>query len=91
MCADMYKKSKAEEVENNYDFFSKIEQDLINEHSGKYALLRSQEIVKIYDSILEAHTHGVKKFTDGLYSIQKIGRRPVELGFFRYAIDNGAS
>ena len=87
----MHRKSKAEEVERNYDYFSTIEQDLIKDHEGRYALLRRQKVIELYETVVDAHISATKKFSDGVFSIQKIGRKPVELGFFAYAVDNRPS
>ncbi|KUO51909.1 MAG: hypothetical protein APF82_02835 [Sphingomonadales bacterium BRH_c42] len=75
------------EIERNlFAFLSRIPQ-LLTEHRGEYAVLRQQEIVGIYARLSEALQVAQARFNDGLFSIQEITDKPVDLGFYSHAAD----
>ncbi len=76
--------ARQQEVDANLEFFLKKEPTLKNKHSGKYALLRNKEIIEFYDTIIDAHATGTRFFEDGLFSIQKVDDKPMNLGIFSY-------
>ena len=77
------------EIDRNlFAFLPKIP-GLIEKHFGQYALLKNQEIVSLHERLSEALDVAEAKFEDGLYSIQRVTDKPVELGFFSHAADQG--
>lgn len=74
------------EIEKNQKAFQAQIHDLVKHHRGRYALLRNEEIVGIYDTVRDAQMTGNKFFEDGLYSVQKIDPEPVNLGFYSHAM-----
>ena len=77
------------EIDRNlYAFLPRIPQ-LMSQHPGEYALLRNQEIVSVHKRLRDAIEEASEKFSDGLFSIQQITDKPVELGFFSYADNQG--
>ena len=74
------------EIQSNLKAFQAQSDKLRKCHRGRYALLRHEEIVAIYDTVRDAQITGSKFFDDGLYSVQKIGMSPINLGSFSYAV-----
>lgn len=73
------------EIDRNlYAFLPRIPQ-LLQQHAGEYALLRNQEVVSVHKRLQDAIQVASERFSDGLFSIQQITDKPVELGFFSYA------
>ncbi len=77
-----------DQVDKNYEAFQKALPTL-QAHAGKYALLRDEEIIAIYDTLSDAVATAEKFYPDGLYSIQKITADPVDLGYFSHALPLG--
>ena len=75
-------KIQREQVELNFKVFSEKLPELIKDHEDKYALMRNGEIIRICDSLEDAHMTGWERFEDDLFSIQKITDAQVNLGFF---------
>lgn len=80
------KLNKSDEVQKNFEAFEKLLPDLVEEHSGKYALIRHQKIVAIYSTVEDAVQTGQSFYDDGLFSVQKITSTPIDLGFFSHAV-----
>ncbi len=72
-------------IHRNYEAFEKELPRLLETHQGEYALLRNEQIVQFYDSAVAAQSAGNEKFSDGLFSVQKIQETAVDLGFFSHA------
>ncbi len=74
------------EISKNFKAFRAIEPTLLPSNRGKYALIRSEKVVGLYDTIRDAQLTGHNFFEDGLFSVQKIGDGARNLGFFSYAL-----
>jgi len=77
-----------EEIDRNLFAFLTQVPDLLADHRGDFALLKSQRVVSIHSKLSQALAEGAKRFSDGLFSIQQITDKPIELGFFSYAEDH---
>lgn len=75
-----YLMSQQEQAKSNYDAFKKMLPDLLKDEN-KYALLRDQELIAVYDTMADAVTTAEKMYEDGRWSIQKITERPINLGY----------
>ena len=82
--------SKQQEVSQNYEAFQKMLPELLESESyrGKFALMRKGEIIEYFDSMRDAAMYGQKEFDDGLFSVQEVTDRVVDLGFHSYALHN---
>lgn len=74
------------EIEKNFRAFRAIEPTLLAKASGKYALLRGEALIGVYDTIRDAQVTGKKFYEDGLFSVQRVGAKPSNLGFYSYAV-----
>jgi hypothetical protein len=75
------------EVDANYEAFEVMLPKLMKEHAGKTVLLRSGNIEGLFADSAVALAAGRERFEDGLFSIQEVTDRPVDLGFFSHALD----
>jgi hypothetical protein len=85
------KRTRQEEVDRNFEFFSKELSNLIIDHRDRYALLRDGKITGIYDTFMDAQTAATQLFDDEIYSIQKITEAIGDLGFYSHAVHLGAA
>ncbi len=76
-----------EQVDRNYAAFTKRLPELIAEHPGKFALMKDEEIVELFDTARDALVAGEKLYgKDALFSVQQITGAAVDLGFFSHAL-----
>ena len=75
---------KQKEVDDNYQAFSEILPDILAEHKGEYALMRRKKIISYHKSFFEAQDVGSDKYQDKMFSVQKVDRNPVDLGYYSY-------
>jgi hypothetical protein len=75
------------EVDANYDAFEAMLPKLMKEHAGKTVLLRRGSVEGVFADNAVALAAGRERFEDGLFSIQEVTDRPVDLGFFSHALD----
>jgi hypothetical protein len=80
-----------EEVDRNFEEFNKELPKLINTYLGKYALMRNREFIGFYDTAVDALTSANQLFSDGLFSIQRVTDKAIDLGFYSHAMHLGAA
>jgi hypothetical protein len=73
-------------IDRNYEAFRQELPELLKKHEGKFALLRDQKVVQIFDTAADAVIYAQTAFPDGLYSVQAVSKSVVDLGFFSYAM-----
>lgn len=78
--------SRLQEIDANYETFEEILPDLLEQHRGRYCLLRDRKIVEIFDTARDAYICGTKMFADERFSIQEVTDVPVDLGIFSHAV-----
>ncbi len=81
----MNMQAQQHEVDRNYDFFQRNLSRMLFEHGGQYALLRSCEVVDYFAQPGSACDEGVRRFPDGIFSIQEVTDEPIHLGFWSIA------
>ena len=74
------------EVDKNFEAFQKLLPELIETHNGKFALMRGEKIVQIFDSVHDAVVFAKEKYDDDLFSVQKITNQAADLGIFSHAV-----
>lgn len=75
------------EVDQNYEVFLAQVDSLLDRHSGQFVLMREGTMTDFFPTAVAALEAGRDRYSDGLFSIQEITTRPVDLGFFSHAID----
>lgn len=77
------------EIERNLFAFLTMIPSLLQEHEGEYAVLKNKQIIGLFSKLSEALKVADEAIPDGLYSIQRVTDRPVELGFYAHAGHQG--
>lgn len=77
------------EIERNLFAFLPHLPELLPDHEGSFALLRHQRIQSIHEKLSDALKAANTEYLDGVYSIQQITDRPIDLGFFSHASHPG--
>ncbi len=75
-----------QQVEQNYQAFEKLLPKIPNDRLGKFALMRDEKIIEYFDSAPDAVKFAELKYDDGLFSVQEVTKRIVDLGYFSHAI-----
>ena len=79
--------ARQQEIDQNFKAFRERLPEILAEHGGKFALMRHAEIVEYFDTARDAMVYGQKEFVeDGLFSVQEVTERVVDLGFFSHAM-----
>ncbi len=73
-------------VDQNFKAFQKLLPTLLETQPGKYALMREGQAVEFFDSARDAVIYAEKEFPDHLFSVQRVTRKIVDLGYFSYAV-----
>lgn len=73
------------EVDRNYDYFQRHISSYLPQESGRFALIRHQEVIGFFDDPGEAAREGAKRFNDGIFSIQEVTDAPIDLGLYWHA------
>lgn len=73
------------EVKQNYNAFTKLSANYHAANKGKFALMKSKEVVALFDSHDAAYEAGKQKFPGGTFSIQEFGATLTVLGCLIYA------
>lgn len=78
------------EIERNYAVFLDLLTSLLPLEAGRYALLHDRRLEGVFDTPAEAERAGFRQFGAEPYSIQLVDEEPVDLGFYSYALPEGA-
>jgi hypothetical protein len=52
--------------------FQKLKKDLIRDHNGKYALIKGDELIGVFESQKDAINTGISKFGSSPFLVKKI-------------------
>lgn len=77
------------QVDSNYEAFEALLPDILEEHSGQFALMASGEIVEYFENSLAATLSGARQFGVGRFSVQEVTQQPEHLGFYSYVGGTG--
>lgn len=73
------------EIDQNFEAFEKLVPELIKNHRGQFVVMRKEKPIEFFDTIRDAMIFADTKFDDGLFSIQEINQKPIDLGWFSHA------
>ena len=74
------------ELEENYKAFEKLMPNFRAQDNGKFVLMRNGKQVNIFDSAKDAVIFAEAQFPDGMYSVQQVTSKVVDLGYFSHAV-----
>ena len=69
------------ELRKNRDAFEEVRLQLEAEHWGRTALYSNGVMIAIYNDEGDAYQIACEKFGPGCFSLQRIGARPIDLGW----------
>lgn len=72
--------TQQEVVDSNYEAFREILDDLMKTDRGRVALMKDRQLSACFDTRDDAISAG--KLLGGAFSIQKITKKPINLGIF---------
>lgn len=58
-------------LKDEFEFYLKNQAELVKQYSGKFLVIKNQEIIGVYDSEIEAYTATVKTQEAGTFLIQE--------------------
>lgn len=58
-------------LEKEFEYYRKHQDELVREYSGKYVVIRSEEVVGVYADFDEAVREASKKYDLGTFLVQK--------------------
>lgn len=76
---------KQTEVDANYEVFLARLPALMDTHAGKFVVMRRREPIEFFDTARDALLFATRTFPDGLFSIQEVTQRVIDLGWFSNA------
>ena len=68
------------EVGENYTYFKDNFPELIEKYKDRFLVIRSREVQKDFETDKEAILWAMKEYSDGMFSIQKVSNKEVNLG-----------
>jgi hypothetical protein len=75
-----------EEVDRNYEAFTRELSNIIVSRRGKFALMKDQKIINFFSSAEDARNAANSFIQDKIFSIQQVIDIPIDLGYFNYAV-----
>ena len=76
-----------QQVDHNYDVFSRMLGSILPEHRDQLALMRDGSVVGYFETPRAALTAASELFPDGIFSIQEVTDEPIDLGFWSHVGD----
>lgn len=77
--------ARREEIDSNYQYFQSCVSAYLPNDKGKFALLRHNKVIEVYQTLIEAVNAGNTQFADEVFSIQEVTDTALDLGFFSHA------
>lgn len=59
-------------LETELQYFQRVKQELLKTHAGKFALIKGEELVGVFDTPANAYDEGVKRFGREPFMIKRI-------------------
>ena len=63
----------------NFRAFEKLSAQFKKADKGKYALMRDQKLIGVFDTARLAHKHALDTYDDDNYSVQEVGQKPIDV------------
>ena len=82
----MASKELQNEIDANFDAFQEKLPELMTCEPNRWALMRRCECIAFYDTLRDALAVGNAQFEDGLFSVQEVTTKKIELGWFTHAV-----
>lgn len=73
-----------QEVDRNFDAFTRMLGSILSDHRDQLALMRDGHIIGYFGTPREALQAAHEQFPDGIFSIQEVTDEPIDLGFWSH-------
>ena len=70
------------EIDANFDAFQENLPELMISELDRWALMKGRECIAFFDTLRDALAAGNARFEDGLFSVQEVTTREIDLGWF---------
>ena len=70
------------EIDANYEAFLRNLDQYVVMHNEKFALMHQGQVENFFDTWQDAYSAGNLLHKDAPFSVQKVTRQPVDLGYF---------
>lgn len=74
------------EIDAKFDAFQEMLPELMISEPDRWALMRRGECIAFHDTLRDALAVGNLQFEDGLFSVQEVTTREIDLGWFTRAM-----
>ncbi len=69
-------------VDENYKAFTSMLPELMKTYAGKFVVMRDKKTIEFFDTFRDAMVFGTKTYKDGLFSVQEVTDKAIDLGWF---------
>jgi hypothetical protein len=77
--------ARRDEIKRNFRAFEDQLASLLQANAGRFALFSKGELQGVFGTPVDALLEGNERFGDGKFSVQRITKEPLDLGFLSYA------
>jgi len=64
------------ELDLEYEYYESIKEELLREHEGKFALIKSKELLGVFDTDYDTYKVGLERCGNTPFLIVRIQRKP---------------
>jgi hypothetical protein len=80
----MDQQRQREEVDRNYDAFTRLLGGFLPQHRDQLALMKDGQVLGFYATPRAALEAAAERIPDGIFSIQEVTDEPLDLGFWSH-------
>ena len=73
------------EIDRNFFAFQIVNDAYLKEHNGSFAVIHDQKVMSVHEKLSDAIKQAHSDYPDGIFSIQEVTDKPMDLGFFSHA------
>lgn len=73
------------EVDRNYEAFQQRLPDFLRTNANQFALVRHRSVVDCFDTVVDAVRAGKALYDNGVFSVQEVTDRSIDLGYYSHA------
>lgn len=88
---DQRKNMTDTELDGNFDAFRAALPSLLDQHRGRFVIVRDRAVLDAYDTLRDAHLAGWRQFGDDRFSVQEVTDQPAYLGLVSHVIGRRTS
>ncbi len=59
-------------LEKEFEYYLKNQEELVKQYNGKFIVIKGEEVVKVFDTEIEAYNWAKEEYEPGTFLIQKV-------------------